>query len=716
MASLNLAVCNRVNKPTFVRGNSESHIDLTFASNSIVKSITNWRILEKESLSLHQYITFDIAVNSGEKHHRKSGPRWSRRKQDDNKLKAFIERNKFRAANHARSGAEELVKYLEETCNNSMPKGFYQGKKKPLHWWTTEIADLRKKCLGARRKLKRATKRSNNIQNSIELQNYRNAQKELKREIQRSKNKSWDLLCKQVDTDPWGLPYKIVTKKLIGRKPIPGISIPWRIEAIVNELFPSKNEITWHRTQEKITFPEFTHLEILECAKKIPLGKAPGPDGIPDGIIKKLAFESPMVFGNVYNSCLKEAYFPEEWKVAKLVLLRKGSKPLDQHKSYRLICLLNTAGKFFERLIKCRLEQYLATSEGLSERQYGFRKGRSTIDAISKAMELVVSASSGPLRRREMCTLVALDVANAFNSANWDIIVKALRNKGVPEYLRNVIQDYLNNIYLIYGEGKKLKVTCGVPQGSILGPTLWNIMYDDLLNMDLNTQRLGLTGHSSAELVAFADDVAIIVTGRTTDILEDRANEALEKVSTWMKANDLKLAVDKTECVMLTKKRGYKEPIFTLNGNIVQPKESLRYLEIELSKKLGYGTHIQAAAVKAGKTANALQRILPNVRGARQCKRRIMASTVQNQLLYGAQIWAGALGYEINVSKLLGSQRQIALRVAMAYRTVSTQAIMVFTGMIPVHLLAKERQKLYKHTKEGKEVNKQDHRANTYKE
>jgi len=78
----------------------------------------------------------------------------------------------------------------------------------------------------------------------------------------------------------------------------------------VNELFPSKNEITWHRTQEKITFPEFTHLEILECAKKIPLGKAPGPDGIPDGIIKKLAFESPMVFGNVYNTCLKEAYFP----------------------------------------------------------------------------------------------------------------------------------------------------------------------------------------------------------------------------------------------------------------------------------------------------------------------------------------------------------------------------------------------------------------------
>lgn len=170
---------------------------------------------------------------------------------DDNKLKEFIERTTLTATNHARSGAEELAKYLEEACNCCMPKGTYKGKKKPLHWWTTEIAALRKKCLSARRKLKRATKKSNNIQASLELQNYRDAQKELKRAIEISKNKNWELLCKQVDLDPWGLPYKIVSKKLIGRKQIPGITVPGRIEAIVDELFPSKDEITWLRTQER---------------------------------------------------------------------------------------------------------------------------------------------------------------------------------------------------------------------------------------------------------------------------------------------------------------------------------------------------------------------------------------------------------------------------------------------------------------------------------
>jgi len=106
------------------------------------------------------------------------------------------------------------------------------------------------------------------------LQNYRDAQKELKRAIEKSKNKSSELRCKQVDLDPWGHPYKIVSKKLIGRKLIPG-----RMEAIVEKLFPSKNEITGYRPQERNLFPEITPSEIIDNAKRIPLGKAPGERG-----------------------------------------------------------------------------------------------------------------------------------------------------------------------------------------------------------------------------------------------------------------------------------------------------------------------------------------------------------------------------------------------------------------------------------------------------
>jgi len=162
---------------------------------------------------------------------------------------------------------------------------------------------------------------------------------------------------------------------------------------------------------------------------------------------------------------------------------------------------------------------------------------------------------------------------------------------------------------------------------------------------------------------------------------------------------------------MLTKKKGYRQPEFIINDTRVAPKKKLKYLGIELCKKLGYGTHIRGAAVKAGRTASALERILPNVRGERQDKRKILATTVQNKLLYGAPIWADALQFENNVKMILGPQRKIALRTAMEYRMVSMSA-----GTIPIHLMASERQKKYRQIQESVATNEKELRACTLKE
>lgn len=121
--------------------------------------------------------------------------------------------------------------------------------------------------------------------------------------------------------------------------------------------------------------------------------------------------------------------FPRKWKVARLVLLRKGTKPLDLPASYRPISLLNTIDRLFERVIKSRLEEHLIGEYDLNEHQFGFRKGKSTTDAISTMMNVAKIAMAGQYRRREMCAVVAIDVANAFNSATLDKIMEALRKK-----------------------------------------------------------------------------------------------------------------------------------------------------------------------------------------------------------------------------------------------------------------------------------------------
>jgi len=77
------------------------------------------------------------------------------------------------------------------------------------------------------------------------LEEFRRARKELKVAIRVSKRNSWNDLCKEVETDPWGLPYKLVTKKLVGKRPIPGLSAPGRVEAIVDALFPREAAAVW---------------------------------------------------------------------------------------------------------------------------------------------------------------------------------------------------------------------------------------------------------------------------------------------------------------------------------------------------------------------------------------------------------------------------------------------------------------------------------------
>lgn len=230
----------------------------------------------------------------------------------------------------------------------------------------------------------------------------------------------------------------------------------------------------------------------------------------------------------IFNQCLESGIFPAGWKEARLMLIRKPGKPLQIPSSYRPLSLINTVAKLFERVIKKRLVAHLESLPGgLSCHQYGFRKGRSTLDALEAVDAVVQRVGSGSLASRDLCTLVAIDVANAFNSAPWSKIDAALGKKSVPGYLRNIIRAYLSNRHLLTDMGS-MPVTCGVPQGSVIGPLRWNIFYDKLLCLDLPF---------GVQLVGFADDLAIIGTDHTTDLLEEAMNPALEIVLRWVNAN-----------------------------------------------------------------------------------------------------------------------------------------------------------------------------------
>uniref|UniRef100_A0ABD2XI07 Reverse transcriptase domain-containing protein n=1 Tax=Trichogramma kaykai TaxID=54128 RepID=A0ABD2XI07_9HYME len=166
--------------------------------------------------------------------------------------------------------------------------------------------------------------------------------------------------------------------------------------------------------------PAVTLEELRRAYKRIKEHTAPGPDGVPNAVIKIAIDEHPDTFLQVYTACLRTGVFPAGWKRQRLVLLPKPGKPPDEPSSHRPLCMLDTAGKILERIICDRLEVITESPEGHSDHQYGFRKGRSMINAIESVIATAREAIAGKRWNRgtkKYCAVVTLDVKNAFNSA-----------------------------------------------------------------------------------------------------------------------------------------------------------------------------------------------------------------------------------------------------------------------------------------------------------
>lgn len=160
-------------------------------------------------------------------------------------------------------------------------------------------------------KLRRAHQRSShrhNLQDTVDAHReaYTLKRKELRNAIRDAQSKSWAALCKAVDDDPWGLQYKVVTKK-IGRNR-PGIEARGREAAIADHLFPDPPPTVWvHEpplADDEQQGQEFTMVEILTACKRLPAGKATGPDGIPNEVLLHVARLRPQVLLKIFNACL----------------------------------------------------------------------------------------------------------------------------------------------------------------------------------------------------------------------------------------------------------------------------------------------------------------------------------------------------------------------------------------------------------------------------
>lgn len=534
---------------------------------------------------------------------------------------------------------------------------------------------LRKEALKARRKLQKAARKGTAVRIETYRGEYKHAKCMLNKAISRAKGTAWKKLVDKVDLDVWGKPYKTVMAILKGHPPPHKLDLNEARE-IIEKLFIVKEALDLN-TEEDTNGrgnnntgtdinDKISTKEVEEATNALKLNKVVGPDGIPAEVIKWLSKYAIEHLTELINICWKQGKFPEAWKIGRLVLLPKPATPPGS-KGWRPLTILSNMGKTFEYVLKKRIQDKIK----LSDNQYGFTKGKSTIDAMSRVTQLWETAKSKKLH----CLIVTLDVKNAFNTLRWHSILRVIKNSELDEYTINTISDYLHNrkIRLKINESwHTWNVYGGVPQGSVLGPTLWNIVYDGLLTKKMP---------EGTKIIGYADDVALVISNRTIQGIQSDLNDAMEEITEWFDKEGLELARGKTKMVLLTERRVQGDLRIQVGRKLYDARGSLRYLGIQFQGNNTYREHLAITPEKAIGIMGALARIMPNIGGGGYNSCMLYYRTVEAVIMYGAPTWHIGTRYNYIVDKLRSVQKMALGRVCRAYRTVSLDALCVIAGL-----------------------------------
>ena len=266
---------------------------------------------------------------------------------------------------------------------------------------------------------------------------------------------------------------------------------------------PSKNNnITNNLPSIKdslLLYPTDAH-EIQNIISSLKNSASCGIDQIPVSAIKSVSDTISPALASLINHSTINGIFPDALKIAKVTpIFKSGDKSLLSN--YRPISLLNAFSKIYEKFLLKRLNSFLTKNNILYDGQFGFRKNRSTQFALVSFLDKITET----LDKNEYALSLFIDLSKAFDTINHSLLLKKLSSYGIRGTALELFKNYLSNrLQCVEIDGVRsnlLKITCGVPQGSILGPLLFLLYINDI--------------HTCTKLLKFylfADDTTVVLT------------------------------------------------------------------------------------------------------------------------------------------------------------------------------------------------------------
>ena len=346
-------------------------------------------------------------------------------------------------------------------------------------------------------------------------------------------------------------------------------------------------------------------------------------------VLKDVKLTISSILSYIFNLCIEHGYFPDELKIGCITpVYKKGDKT--EVSSYRPVCSLSPFSKIFEIIIYNRMLKFIDKHKILSKSQYGFRKNVSTETALINFIDFVHKG----LTSKHYVGTIFMDLSRAFDVMDHDILEIKLKHYGFRGNFLKLIMSFVRhrkyfvNINGLNSETKVVNI--GVPQGSTLGPLLFLIYVNDMINCS-----------SILHFTLFADDTTLGYSCLNLIDLQHILERETHKVIKWLAVNKLILNVAKTHSMLFTLKRNQNNLAIKINNTYLEERTVTSFLGVQIDNKLNWKSHITHICNKISKSIAILRFVRhyypPNA------LRIIYMSLVYSHINYCNLIWGSAV-------------------------------------------------------------------------